>query len=70
MGRPGWTREQQAGIRFYTRITNILTLVFVVLFSTLAIATGRHRLWVVIGAVALFWACFTLFMKRTGKGQP
>ncbi|MFD5699477.1 hypothetical protein [Streptomyces lasiicapitis] len=70
MGRLGWTIEQQAGVRFYLRITNILTLVFVALFSTLAISTGRHLLWVVIAAVILLWAGFTLYMKRTKKGQP
>ncbi|GGR74977.1 hypothetical protein GCM10010252_11710 [Streptomyces aureoverticillatus] len=70
MGRLGWTMEQQAGVRFFARVTNILTLVFVVLFSILAISTGRHRLWIVIAAVALLWACFTLYMNRTKKGQP
>ncbi|MER5304566.1 hypothetical protein ABT039_34575 [Streptomyces lasiicapitis] len=70
MRRLGWTMEQQAGVRFYLRITNSLTLVFVALFSTLAISTGRHRLWVVIAAVILLWAGFTLYIKRTKRGQP
>ncbi|EPH46035.1 hypothetical protein ABT390_02355 [Streptomyces aurantiacus] len=70
MGRLGWTMEQQAGIRFYTRLTNIFTLLLIALFTALTLFSGRHRGWVVVAAIIVAWACFTLYMRRTKKGQP
>ncbi|MFD0416812.1 hypothetical protein [Streptomyces sp. NPDC127108] len=70
MVRPGWTMEQQAGVRFYTRLTNIFALLLVTLFTALTLASGRHRGWAAVAVVVLLWAGFTLYMKRTKKGQP
>ncbi|MEV7192678.1 hypothetical protein AB0N81_12885 [Streptomyces sp. NPDC093510] len=70
MIRPGWTMEQQEGIRFYTRILNTFALLGVVLFTIMTLTTGKPRGWVMVAAVILFWAGITFFMRRMKKGQP
>ncbi|MFJ6723847.1 hypothetical protein ACIQPQ_02930 [Streptomyces sp. NPDC091281] len=69
MARLGWTMEQRAGVKAYSRLSTF----FAVLCLAIGIATlamGNAAGWVLIGLAVVLWTGLLLFLRYTKKSQP
>ncbi|MEU7696680.1 hypothetical protein ACF064_34120 [Streptomyces sp. NPDC015492] len=69
MARLGWTMEQRAGVKTFSRLAT-LSAVLCLIIGIVTLIMGNAAGWVMIGLAVTVWAGMFLFLRNTERSQP
>ncbi|MGW4855537.1 hypothetical protein ACWEPZ_30385 [Streptomyces sp. NPDC004288] len=69
MARLGWTMEQRAGVRTFSRLATLFAVLCLII-GIVTLMMGNAAGWVMIGLPVLVWAGMFLFLRNTQRSQP
>ncbi|MFJ8298265.1 hypothetical protein ACIQ9R_20585 [Streptomyces sp. NPDC094447] len=69
MARLGWTMEQRAGVKTFSRLAT-LSAILCLIIGIVTLIMGNAAGWVMIGLAVIVWAGMFLFLRNTERSQP